>query len=329
MIRLGILFGGKSYEHEISIITAYQLKKRLEHKYEIHLLYMSLEGKLFYANRMKISDFKYGRYKKLKKLNLKKLEMDVLVGAMHGENGEDGLAASFAKLNHLKYLGCDLLASSLALDKYRSHAYLANNGVKMVKTMYYTYEDYLHNKKIKYMPCIIKPIYGGSSIGISVARTPEELDTRLSEAFAYEKEVVIQPFYEELEEYNLALNETSFSLLEKINKKDTIFSFENKYSDSFKVMHQSLYENERYSSFCKIARKVYQLLGARGIIRIDFFIYEDDIYVNEVNTTPGALAMYLFEDFDKVFEDSLKLCLAKEEKVYPNTHFLIKNNINK
>ena len=103
MIRLGILFGGKSYEHEISIITAYQLKKRLEHKYEIHLLYMSLEGKLFYANRMKISDFKYNRYKKLKKLNLKKLEMDVLVGAMHGENGEDGLAASFAKLNHLKY----------------------------------------------------------------------------------------------------------------------------------------------------------------------------------------------------------------------------------
>ena len=328
-MKLGILFGGKSYEHEISIITAFQLKKRIEKEYEIHMIYASLTGDFYNADGMKLNDFKLSHYKKLKKLKLNKLKLDVIVGAMHGENGEDGLASSFAKIHKIRYLGCDAFAGALGMDKYRSYLYLANNGVKMVKTIYYSYEDYLKNKKIKFMPCIIKPIYGGSSIGIQIAKTEEELSLKLNESFQYSKEVILEPYYEELEEFNLALNETTFSSLEQIHKKDDIFSFENKYSDSFKVIHQNIIEHPKYEEFCKIARKVYTLLGASGIIRIDFFIIQGVIYVNEVNTTPGALSMYLFEDFDQVFKDSLKICLAKEEKIYPNTHFLLKNNINK
>ena len=179
------------------------------------------------------------------------------------------------------------------------------------------------------MPCIIKPLCGGSSIGISIAKTEEELDSKLNEAFSYSKEVIIEPYYEELLEFNLALNEKNFSQLEEIHKKDEIFSFENKYSDSFKVIHQSIIEHNRYDEFCKIARKVYNLIGAKGIIRLDFFMIDGVIYVNEVNTTPGALAMYLFEDFNQTFSEALKNCLAEEDKKYPNTHFLLKNNINK
>ncbi len=329
MMKLGIIFGGKSYEHEISVITAFQLKKKLEKEYELHMIYVSLEGKIYNADKMKLKDFKFNHYKKLKKLKLHKWGLNVLVGAMHGENGEDGLAAAFAKIHNIKYFGCDLFASSLCLDKYRTYLYLSNNGVKMVKTMYYTYEDYLKNKKIKYMPCIIKPLCGGSSIGISIAKTEEELDSKLNEAFSYSKEVIIEPYYEELLEFNLALNEKNFSQLEEIHKKDEIFSFENKYSDSFKVIHQSIIEHNRYDEFCKIARKVYNLIGAKGIIRLDFFMIDGVIYVNEVNTTPGALAMYLFEDFNQIFSEALKNCLAEEDKKYPNTHFLLKNNINK
>lgn len=329
MMKLGILFGGRSYEHEISIITAYQLKKKLETIYEMHLIYVSLEGDYFNADEMKLNDFKLNRYKKLKKLKLNKLKLDAIVGAMHGENGEDGLAAGFARIHKIPYLGCDVLASSICMDKYRSYLYLANNGVKMVKTMYYTYDDYLCNKKIKYMPCIIKPVYGGSSIGISIAKTPEELDEKLNASFEFSKEVILEPYYEELEEYNLALNEDTFSELEKIHKQDDIFSFENKYTDSFKMVHQSIISHPKYQEFCKIARKVYRLVQASGIIRIDFFLIEDQIYVNEINTTPGALSMYLFSDFIKVFQDSLKICLSKKQKSYPKGHFLLKNNINK
>ncbi|MDE7263299.1 MAG: ATP-grasp domain-containing protein [Anaeroplasmataceae bacterium] len=329
MMKLGILFGGQSYEHEISIITAYQLKKRIEQEYEVHLIYVSLDGKYFNADRMKLSNFKLSQNKNLKKLKLDKLKLDCIVGAMHGENGEDGLAAAFAKIHRIRYMGCDLLAGAVSLDKYRSYLYLSKNGVRMVKTIHYTYEDFLSNKKIPYLPCIMKPVCGGSSIGIFIASTPEELSAKLAETFSYSKEIILQPYLETLEEYNLALNETTFSHLERIHKKDDIFSFENKYSDSFKVTHQSIIEHPRYDEFCKIARKVYELLHASGIIRIDFFLSEDKIYVNEVNTTPGALSMYLFSDFNEVFKESLRLCLTKEIKNYPNTHFLLKNNINK
>ncbi|MDE6240951.1 MAG: ATP-grasp domain-containing protein [Anaeroplasmataceae bacterium] len=328
-MKLGIIFGGASFEHEISIITAYQLKKKIEKEYEIHLLYVNLEGKIFNADKMQLNDFKHSQYKKLKKLKLEKLQFDVIVGAMHGENGEDGLACAFARIHNIPYLGCDLFAGSLALDKYRSYLYLAKNGVKMVKTIGYTYEDYLKNKKVPYMPCIIKPVYGGSSIGITIAKTKEELPDKLNEAFKFSREVIIEPYYEVLEEYNLALNENTFSELEQIHKKDDIFSFDNKYSDSFKVVHQSIIEHPKYEEFCKIARKVYSLLNAKGIIRIDFFLIDDEIYVNEINTTPGALAMYLFSDFKSVFRESLKLSLQEKNKTYPESHFLLKNNINK
>lgn len=329
MMKLGILFGGKSYEHEISIITAFQLKKRIEKSYELHLIYVDLDGRFYNADKMKLNDFKLNHKKGLKKLKLEKLKLDVLLGAMHGENGEDGLAAAFARLHNIPYLGCDIFAGALGIDKYRSYLFLANNGVKMVKTMYYTYEDYLKNKKIRYMPCIIKPIYGGSSIGITIAKTTEELSSKLNEAFAYSKEVIIEPYYEELEEFNLALNETTFSELEQIHKKDEIFSFDNKYTDSFKVIHQSIIEHPKYEEFCRIARKVYQLIHASGIIRIDFFLIDDVIYVNEINTTPGALSMYLFADFEQVLKDSIKCSLATPAKKYPESHFLLKNNINK
>lgn len=329
MIRLGILFGGRSYEHEISIISAFQLKKKLERFYEIHLLYCSLQGEFYNADQMKLNDFKFGNTKKLKKLKLNKMKLNAIVGAMHGENGEDGLACNFAKIHQIKYLGCDTFASAVSIDKYRSYLYLKNNGIKMIKTIYYTYEDYLEGKKVKILPAILKPLSLGSSIGIQIVKTEEEWDKAFSKCFEYAHELIIQPFYESIEEFNLALNENEYSNLERICKKDEIFTFDNKYSDSFKVMHQALIEDQRYLDFCKIARKVYQLIQASGIIRIDFFMIDGVIYVNEINTTPGALSMYLFPDFHKVFTSSLNLCLTKEEKTYPKSHFLLKNNINK
>lgn len=328
MIRLGILFGGQSYEHEISIVTAFQLKKRLEKTYEIHLLYFSLDGVISCADEMTMKDFRLENYKKLKPLKLKKLNLAAIVGALHGENGEDGLGYAFARFHHLPYLGCELLAASLCMDKYKSYLYLNKNGIEMLPTTYYTYQDYLNNRKLDY-PCIIKPIKGGSSLGIVVVKKEEELAQQLSKAFEYAKELIVQPYYDNLEEYNLALNEFHFSNLEQIHKKDAIFSFDNKYSDAFKVMHQTIIEHNQYEQFCEIARRVYNLIGAKGIIRIDFFMIDGTIYVNEVNTTPGALAMYLFSDFDFIFEESLKQTLMEKEKKYPNSHYLIKNNINK
>lgn len=330
MINLGIIFGGKSYEHDISIITAYQLRKKLELNYNIFLIYITIDGKIYDASRMLLDDFKHQKYKRLKKLKLKKMHLQIIVGAMHGENGEDGLAYSFARLNNIKYFGCDLFAGSLCLDKYKSYQFLAANGIKMLDTEFYCYKDYLSGKKLEKFPCIVKPLSGGSSLGIVVIKDASELEQLLVKAFSYSEELIVEPYYENIEEYNLALSEEDYSNLERINKKDDIFSFDNKYSDSFKVMHQSIDSNARlYKKFCKVGRKVYDLIGAKGIIRIDFFLINNEIIVNEVNTTPGALAMYLFDDFIKVFNKSIALCFTRNEKSFYTSNFLLKNDIKK
>lgn len=333
-MRLGILFGGASYEHEISIVSAYQLKKRIEEKYEIHMIYISTDQEVFLADKLKISDFKYEHNRKLKKIHFKsgglsKIRLDAMVGCMHGENGEDGIAAALCRFFDIPYLGCDLLSSSVAIHKYRSYQLLSKNGIPMLQTICYTYSDYLQNKAIPFMPCIMKPACGGSSIGIVVCHHEEELSTKLVEAFSHGNEIIIQPFMTDVHEYNLALNEHDYSNLESIHKKDDIFSFSNKYTDSFKQMHQSLIEDQRFQEFCSIARQVYELLGCSGIIRIDFFLIEDTIYVNEVNTTPGALAMYLFPDFDLIFEKSLNHAIHRKRPKYPKGSFLMKSDIRK
>lgn len=329
MIKIGILFGGASFENEISIITAFQLKKKLENNYNIHLIYVDLNNKYYDANKMKLNDFKRNNYKKLKKLKIKKLKLDLILGAMHGENGEDGLACSYARINNIKYLGCDLFSSSISIDKYKSYLFLKNNNIKMIDTIIYTYDDYLNNKLIDKFPIIIKPLKGGSSLGINVVNNKFELDNKLNDSFKYSHDLIIQPFYENIKEYNLALNEKSFSKLEMIDKRDEIFSFENKYSDSFKLLHKNIIDDPKYLDFCNIARNVYNLISASGIIRIDFFLIDDVIYVNEINTTPGALAMYLFDDFNKVFKESLDIILTKKNKKYKINNLLLKNDINK
>lgn len=334
MLKIGILFGGASYEHEISIVSAFQLKRKIETKYEVHMIYISLTQEVYLADKMKISDFKEHCNKKLKKTHftfggISKLKLDAIVGMMHGENGEDGLACALCRFYQIKYLGCNLFSSSTAIHKYYSYLLLQKNDVPMVETVLYTYENYLEGKTIPFLPCIIKPACGGSSIGITICHQEDEVNRKLYEAFSYTQELVIQPYFSSIKEFNLALNEDTYSNLECIHKKDEIFSFENKYTDSFKQMHQSLIEDERYEDFCSLARRVYSLLDCSGIIRIDFFLVEDRIYVNEVNTTPGALAMYLFPDFISIFDQSLNRCINQAIKEYPKGTFLAKNRIEK
>ena len=328
-MNIGIIFGGKSFEHEISIITAFQVKNKLESLYKISMIYVDINGCIFDSSKSLLADFKQGK-PKLKKINIKRLNLDILIGCMHGENGEDGYACNFAKIYNIKYFGSDTFGSSICLDKYKTYNYLSNNGIKMIETYIYTYEDYLEGKKIDNFPLIIKPLLGGSSVGIEVIKSKEELTDGLIRAFDYSKKLIIQPYIENLIEYNLALTEEDYSILERINNKSDIFSFENKYQDSFKLMHQELTDVDKLEDFKKIARKVYDILDLSGIVRIDFFVIDNEIYVNEINTTPGALAMYLFDDFIEVFNKSLNYKLREEYVKYNLNYSILKNsNINK
>ena len=331
-MKLGILFGGNSLEHEISIISAFQLKKKLMNIYNIIMIY--IDDDIYVADKMSLDDFKNSRYRKLKKTRfvnggVKGKKIDVMILSGHGENSEDGIFAAMMRFYNIRFIGCDLFASSLCINKYNTYKYLNNNGINMINSFLYTYEDYINGKKLNDYPCIVKPITGGSSIGIFVIKDDKEFKEKIIKALDVCDKLLIQKYYDNIIEYNLALDDFGYSKLEKIVKKDDIFSFNNKYNESFKQFHQSLINDNLADEFKQIGRRVYELLNCNGIIRIDFFLIDGLIYVNEVNTTPGALAMYLYDDFINVIEKLINDKLLFEYKKYGKSNFLKGSKINK
>lgn len=333
-MRIGILFGGNSLEHEISIVSAYSLKKKLEDTYDIDMLYIDFNNNLYNANKLILKDFKENNLKKLKRVSfsnggVNKKKIDCMLLALHGENGEDGVAAALCRFYNIPFVGSDIMASSIAIDKYSSYRYLSKNKIPMINTKVYTYEDYLKGIEINKFPIIIKPTFGGSSIGIYVCKNKDEFDNKIIEALRVSKEVIIQPYYDNILEYNLAIYNNGFSKLERIDKKDEIFSFENKYNESFKLMHQAIDDDFLIDDFKAIGRSVYELLKCSGIIRIDFFLIDNKIYVNEVNILPGGLAMYLFDDFKSVIHECIIEAIKNKRTIYKRGNFLTDCTINK
>ena len=333
-MNLGILFGGNSKEHEISIISAYQIYNKLKDEYDIHMIYVDNDSSLYIADKMKLNDFKNKKYNKLKKScfingGVKGFDLDVMILAGHGENSEDGVFASIMRFYNIRYIGCDVIASSICMDKYITYKYLSKNSINMIDSYIYTYKDYINGIEFNEYPVIVKPLYGGSSIGIYVIKDESDKVNVLNMAFASSTKLLIQKYYDNIIEYNLAVDDLGYSKLEKIVKKDEIFTFNNKYNESFKQFHQSLVDDILYDKFKEIGRRVYELLNCSGIIRIDFFLVDGEIYVNEVNTTPGALSMYLYEDFNEVIRKLINNKLLTKYERYEKGNFLSSSNINK
>ncbi|MGM9969728.1 MAG: ATP-grasp domain-containing protein [Anaeroplasma sp.] len=327
-MKIGILFGGNSLEHEISIITAFQLKNKLKSIYDVVMLYIDFDSKIFDVSTTTLNDFKNNKIKaRIISMEKVKNKIDCIIIATHGENGEDGIAAALCEFYNIPYVGCNVLAASLCMNKWKTYQLLSRNGITMLETKHYTFNDFLNGIDLNDFPVIIKPIYGGSSIGISVCNKKEELDDCLIEAFKYNDEIIVQKYYKNLEEYNLAIYEGGVSELEKITNKNDIFSFDNKYNESFKQFHQKLIDEKE--EFVNISKEIYKILGLSGLIRIDFFKINNEIIVNEINTTPGALAMYLFPNFEYVIKDLVNLALTKKKKRYSRGNFLKNCEINK
>jgi len=151
-------------------------------------------------------------------------------------------------------------------------------------------------------PVIIKPTRLGSSLGISIVKSQEELDYALDVAFEFDTQVVIEPFIEGIREFNLAGCKTdtyNFSIIEEPMKEEFL-DFDKKYLDfsRTKRVNEANLSDEQVSSLKNAFMKLYEPLFAGAIIRCDFFMLEDEIYINEINPVPGSMANYLFDDFD-------------------------------
>lgn len=302
-----------SFEHEISVVSAITLKKVLE-GFDLRFVFVSAEREFYLieAANMKSTYFSKGEYQKAKKLSLAKggfathglfgskpVEIDCLLNLIHGGDGEDGKMASLFDFYGVPCIGPGIEASVLSFNKLYTKFYAKELGVKTV-------EYQLIRRGESYdltfdFPVIIKPLRLGSSIGVSIVKAAGDLEYALDVAFEFDSEVLVEPFIEGVKEYNLAgyrAGEHRLSIIENPQKEEFL-DFDKKYLDfsrdgkpSAADIPEPLAEAMR-ANF----KTIYNTLFDGSLIRCDFFVIENEVYLNEINPIPGSMANYLFDDF--------------------------------
>lgn len=369
-IKVGVFFGGNSVEHEVSIISALQACNSFnKEKYEIIPIYITKNSEMYYGNG--IGDItEYSNIPALLKksqrvllinesgkLNVVRYPMkkfgenvlntiDVAFPIVHGTNVEDGTLQGYLHTLGIPYAGCDVVSSAVGMDKYVMKAVLKDNDIPVLDCKIVTVREYTAKQadtisavesKIGY-PMIVKPINLGSSVGIKVAKSKDELADAMEYAFQFANKVLVEHAIMNLKEINCSVcgdyEEAEASECEEPVSTDDILSYEDKYvsggkSGSGKSGMSSLkrkipaeISSETREEIRTMAVKAFKCLGCSGVSRIDFMIDRDNgkVYLNEINTIPGSLAFYLWEPVGVKYPElldrmvSLALKRQREEK---------------
>ena len=312
--KIGVLFGGCSPEHNVSLESAYSVITNINReKYDIVLIGITEDGNWYKFNgnaeEIKNNTWENGDCEKailscnredkgiicFKNGNCEKIKLDAIFPVLHGENGEDGSIQGLIKLAGIPLIGCGILASSVGMDKYVSHKLVESYGIKVAKniTIDKSATENEIKEKIKELgyPVFVKPMRAGSSFGITKVEREEQIAKALEEAFKYDTEVII--------EENIDGNEIGCAVLgnekltvgevDEIELSDGFFDFTEKYTlKTSKIYVPARISEEKAIEAKEIAKKIYKILKCKDFARVDMFLSKNgEIYFNEINSIPG------------------------------------------
>ncbi|SFZ99105.1 D-alanine--D-alanine ligase [hydrothermal vent metagenome] len=317
-MNIAILFGGSSFEHEISIVSAITMKKVLKRS-TLTYIFVSPNREFYLIDTDKINSklFSSGEYKKSKPLTLKKggffadsmfgskeINFDVALNLIHGRDGEDGKISSLMEFFSIPFISPRMEASALSYNKLYTKFLAESLGVKTVDYELISKDD--ERKVTMPLPVIIKPVRLGSSIGVSIVKEESELEYALDVAFEFDTDVIVEPFISGVKEFNQAGSFTKnweLSIIEEPQKQEFL-DFEKKYMDfsrDSQVLSADISE-ELVEKIQESFKKIYNPLFKGSIIRCDFFVVDNEVLLNEINPIPGSMANYLFDDFEGMVE---------------------------
>lgn len=291
-MNIAVFYGGRSYEHEISIITTVIMSTFFPREYTLIPVYMD-NGELFIKK-----DFdRFSSYVKRKgdrKCTLvnggiavkgKMYKIACALITAHGGEGENGVLSSLMEYYSIPYTCCDPRASAICMDKLYTKYALRYHGFNVLPEDNSTF------------PCIIKPRMLGSSIGIKIAHNREELREFSNECGIFGN-YITEPLLEDPIELNCSavrLNgEVVVSSIESPKSKGEYLSFEEKYIEEGEKERIDL-SDEILSEIKNTTLSIYKKLELFGVVRIDYLYKDKTLYVNEINAIPGSLAYYLFD----------------------------------
>ena len=364
--KIAVMFGGKSVEHEVSVISAIQAIGNMNReKYDILPVYISKTNEMYIGDG--VGDIE--QYKHIDQLIAKsqrvilissggkpcllpyplkrfgknqEIAVDLAFPIVHGTNEEDGTLQGYLKTVGIPFVGCDVTASAVGMDKYVTKAILKDNGIPVLDCMQFTTGDYRDvdamvaaiEERLGY-PVIIKPVNLGSSVGISVAKDRAHLVQSIDDAFLYASKIIVEHAITNLREINCSVlgddEEAIPSECEEPLHSQDILSYEDKYMSNSKsgaskgmasVSRKIPAEisEEMRDRVRSIAVKAFHCLGCNGVARMDFMIDGDngELYFNEINTIPGSLAFYLWEpvgiSYPELLDKMIALALKRQRE---------------
>lgn len=385
--KVAMMFGGKTVEHEVSVISGIQALKAMDtDKYEVIPVYMTKDNEMYTgADVGKIESYKDipGLLKKSQRVIMvneggrvqlvpypakmfggqKPIAIDIAFPVVHGTNVEDGALQGYLKTVGIPFVGPDVTSSAISMDKFITKAVLREAGVPVLDARVYTMADYEYPEKIAEdiektigYPVIIKPVNLGSSVGIGVAKSRDELIDAIDDAFRYAARIMAEHAISKLREINCSVlgdeNGAEASECEEPMTSGEILSYDDKYVNgggkkggakgaggskgagmanlSRKIPAEL--SPEKREEIRELAVKSFKALGCCGVSRIDFMIDvdEDRLYFNEINPIPGSLAFYLWEPvgvpYKELLDRMIQLAL-KRARIEESLTFTFDTNI--
>ena len=377
---VAFIFGCRSVEHEVSIISAVQAMRSADReKFDIVPIYVTKSGEMYTSEKM----FEIEAFRDIKTLlsnsspvtlikkgqdvvlhfldskflsKKKDIVINVAFPVVHGTNCEDGTLQGYLEFLGLPYVGCDVLSSAVGMDKAVFKYVMKSANIPVLDCICFTAREYAEDRsaiikkaenEIGY-PMIIKPVNLGSSVGISKATDQDSLATSIDLAVSFADTILIEHAVTAIREINCSVvgdRETcEASVCEEPFMNDEILSYEDKYlggsksggaSKGMASLGRKLpadIPDEKSEEIKSLAVDVFKALGASGVVRIDFIIDcdTDKVYVNEINTIPGSLSFYLWQESGVPYKELLNRLISlafKRHRNRENLTFTIDTNI--
>lgn len=374
MIKVGVIFGGESVEHEVSIITAVQAMNYMDQKkYEIVPIYISKDRNWYTGESLR----EMSTYKDLslvptlaKEVTLTKKDdefilqkknglfkgavetIDVAFPIVHGKGVEDGSLSGYLETLGIPYVGPSMLGAAIGQDKVVQKQVMQASNIPVVNyTWFYDYEYQSDEeniikeiKKLSY-PVIVKPARLGSSVGIAVAKSDEQLKEAIEEAIKYDEKIVVEAMVKNLKEVDCAVvgnyQDMECSLIGEMLTDNDFLTFEDKYigeggkggkkgsaknqnggklaTSGFKIPAEL--DKEIEEQIYKYSKEAFRCLNLSGVTRFDFLVdtKAKKVYVNEPNTIPGCLAFFFYTPKGKKYTKLLDEMITSAIKEYKSS----------
>lgn len=293
---VAIIAGGDSSEHEVSMNSAKNIYSYIDkEKYNLYIVELSKkawEAVLADGTRSKIdkNDFSFMD-------GDKKVKPDFAYITIHGTPGENGILQGYFELLDIPYSTCDVLVSAMTFSKFTLNQYLKGFGIIVAESMLVNKRFGIEDKDVIEkigLPCFIKPNASGSSFGVTKVKTADQIQPALKAAFAESDDVMIEAFMDGIELangcYKTKNKSVVFPITEVVSDNE-FFDYNAKYKGEVTEITPARLSPELTERVKKLTSAVYDILGCKGIVRVDYIITEGEkINMLEINTTPGMTA---------------------------------------